>query len=264
MEGDLGVSLTIYTFWLPLGLIGAKICAICGRNLETMKWRQIADDVVVMSFPWRVFGIDFARNVTLLRLRDGRVVIHSSAPFTTEDIAAIRRFGEPAWLVDATLIHDTFAKEGRAAFPNLPYLAPDGFTRAAGVATQPLSPPPSDWQGEIDVLKIDGNRMNEHALLHRCSATLVVADLFFSFPTDIRGSARFFVRHIMRLPRLFGVSLFFRVLMIRDRQAFQNSMKAVLQWNFERIVVAHREPVEEEARATVERALRDHGFLSQA
>src|SRR6188472_3059865 len=83
-------------------------------------WRQINDDVVVMSFPWNVFRIDFARNVTLLRLRDGRVVIHSSAPFTNEDIAAIREFGQPAWLVDATLLHDTFATKGVPPFPIYP------------------------------------------------------------------------------------------------------------------------------------------------
>src|SRR6059036_3728394 len=184
-----------------------------------MKWRQITDDVAVMSFPWRAFGIDFERNVSLLRLRDRRVAIHSSAPFTAEDIAAIRGFGEPAWLVDATLMHDTFAKESRAAFPDLPYLAPDGFTKTTGITTQPLTPLPSDWQGEIDVLKIDGNRMNEHVLFHRRATTLVVADLFFSFPKETCGWARFFVRHIMRLPRWFGISLFFRVLMIRDRKA---------------------------------------------
>src|SRR5687768_11709854 len=89
--------------------------------------QQLADDVVVMSFPLRFFGIDFGRNVTLLRLGDGRVVIHSTAPFTERDVAAIRAFGEPAWLVDATLLHETFAKEGRAVLPGLPYLAPNGF-----------------------------------------------------------------------------------------------------------------------------------------
>jgi hypothetical protein len=228
-----------------------------------MKWRQITDDVVVMSFPWRAFGIDFERNVSLLRLRDRRVVIHSSAPFTAEDIAAIRRFGEPAWLVDATLMHDTFAKKGRAAFPDLPYLAPNGFKKASGIPIESLDSPPSDWKDEIDVLKIDGNRMNEHALFHRHSATLVVADLFFSFPMEMRGWARFFVRHVMRLPRLFGISVFFRMT-IGDRQAFERSMKTLLQWNFERLVVAHREPVEKEARAAVERALRDSEFLSHA
>jgi hypothetical protein len=230
------------------------------RN-EGAPWRQITDDVMVMSFPWHVFRIDFARNVTLLRLRDGRVVIHSSALFTAEDVAAIRRFGEPAWLVDATLLHDTFAKEGRAAFPDLPYLAPDGFTKASGIPTEPLGSPPSDWKDEIDVLKLDGNRMNEHALFHRRSATLVVADLFFSFPKEMRGWARFFVRHITRLPRLFGMSVFFRMT-ISDREAFKSSMKALLQWNFEHLVVAHREPVDKDAKRTVEQALRDSKLLS--
>ncbi len=95
-------------------------------------WRQLTDDVALISFPWRTLGIDFRRNVTLLRLADGRVVIHSTAPFTEQDIAAIRRFGEPSWLVEATLMHDTFAKEGRAALPHILYLAPVGFARPAG------------------------------------------------------------------------------------------------------------------------------------
>ena len=105
--------------------------------------------------------------------------------------------------------------------------------------------------------------MKEHALFHRPSATLVVADLFFSFPMETRGWERFFVRHVMRLPRLFGISVFFRMT-ISDRQAFARSVKALLQWNFEHLVVAHREPVEKEAKAAVERALGDSGFLSHA
>src|SRR5207302_8926096 len=109
-----------------------------------MNERRIADDVMLMSFPWRTLGIDFRRNVTLLRLADGRVVVHSTAPFTEQDIAAIRRFGEPGWLVEATLMHD-------------------GFAKATEVPTESLLPPPQEWDGEIDVFKIDGVRMNEHA-----------------------------------------------------------------------------------------------------
>src|ERR1041385_5547981 len=161
---------------------------------------RISNDVVIMSFPFRVLGIDFKRNVTLLRLSGGRVVIHSTAPFTEQDVAAIRNFGEPGWLVDATLMHDTFAKQGRAALTGIPYLAPGGFSEVSGVATQPLDPPPSDWAGEIDVLKLDGTRKNEHALFHRRSRTLVVADLFFSFPPETRGWPRVSARSIMGLP----------------------------------------------------------------
>jgi hypothetical protein len=151
-----------------------------------MRWRQVSDDVVQMSFPWCTLGIDFRRNVTLLRLSDRRVVIHSTARFTAEDIAAIRRFGEPAWLVEATLMHHTFAKEGRAAFPDLPYLAPVGFTKVSGISTESLDPPPSDWKGEIDVSRIDGMRMNEHALFHRRSRTLGGGFVLFPAGRDAR------------------------------------------------------------------------------
>ena len=223
-----------------------------GSNPE---WRQIADDVVVMAFPLRFFGIDFARNVTLLRLGDGRLVIHSTAPFTERDVAAIRSFGEPAWLVDATLLHETFAKEGRAALPALHYLAPEGFKAVSGVATQRLDPPPSAWAGEIEVLQVEGTKKKEHLFFHRRSRTLVVADLFFSFPAETGGWARFFARRIMGLPpNLFGVSRFFRLL-ITDKQAFERSINKMLEWDFERVVVAHREPLQAGARAAVESAL---------
>jgi hypothetical protein len=228
-----------------------------------MRWRQVSDEVVLISFPWRTLGIDFRRNVTLLRLSDGRVVIHSTARFTAEDIAAIRRFGEPAWLVEATLMHDTFAKEGRAALPDLPYLAPDGFAKVSGISTGSLWPPPSDWTGEVDVLRIDGMRMNEHALFHRCSRTLVVADLFFSLPAGTRGWPGFFAQHFMRLPRLFGISAFFRF-MISDRPAFERSVNALMELDFEKMIVAHWEPFETDAKPAVDRALRDFGFSTRS
>ena len=227
-----------------------------------MNERRIADDVMIMSFPWRTLGIDFRRNVTLLRLADGRVVVHSTAPFTEQDIAAIRRFGEPSWLVEATLMHDTFAKQARAALPDIPYLAPDGFAKASGVQTESLLPPPQDWDREIDVFKIDGVRMNEHALFHRRSRTLVVADLFFSFPEETSGWPRFFVRHVMGLPRLFGISFFYRRLIIRDKLAFERSMHTLLNLDFERIIVAHWKPPETDARRAVEQALTDCKLLS--
>jgi hypothetical protein len=221
------------------------------------RWLQLNDDVAVMRYPLRAFGIDFGRNVTLLRLRDGRVVIHSSAPFSPQDVARIREFGEPAWLVDATRMHDTFAREARLALPSVSYLAPGPLK---GISTIPLLPSPSDWKGEIEVLKIDGLRkIDEHAFFHRASRTLVLADLLFHFPPQTRGWPRFFVRHVMRLPRLIGISAFFR-LMMRDKEAFGRSMASVLGWNFDRVIVAHREVIETDGRRQLRDALSGCGI----
>ncbi|MEO8440464.1 MAG: hypothetical protein ABI540_09610 [Spartobacteria bacterium] len=226
-------------------------------------WEQLADDVALLQFPLRAFGIDFQRNVTLLRLRDGRLVIHSTAPFESEDVAEIARFGQPTWLVDVTLMHDTFAKAAHTAFAGLTYLAPAGFSKASGLATELLSPAPNDWAGEIDVIAIDGLRyVGEHALFHRASGTLVLGDLLFHFSPETRGWPHFFARHIMRLPRLVGISAFFR-LAIRDKQLFAASLRRVFEYDFQRIVVAHGRPIKQDARTILTRALRERELLTE-
>ena len=63
----------------------------------------------------------------------------------------------------------------------------------------------------------------------------------------------------MRLPRLSGISAFFRLL-IRDRGAFALSMKGMLDWDFEQIVVGHGEPIQNNAKRIFAQALRDRGL----
>ena len=91
--------------------------------------QPLAENLWMLAYPLKMLGADLRRNVTLIRLRSGKVVIHSTAAFTPEDVAAIRALGEPGWLLDGILRHDTFAKEGREAFPGIPYLDRSGHDR---------------------------------------------------------------------------------------------------------------------------------------
>jgi hypothetical protein len=229
-----------------------------------VKLNAIAENLWVAQYPQRFFGIEIGRNVTIIRLGDGRLVIHSTAPFTSADLLAIRELGQPGWLLDATLFHDTFAKQGCAAFARIPYLAPRGFRQIADVSTLPLDQPPPEWSGELEVLRLDGAPIvNEHVFLHRASGTLIVADLLFHFPQNSRGWTRLVVRKLMRLPRLIGMSAFLR-LMIRDKQAFLGSLGALMKWDFDRIVVGHGEVINTGGKAVLREALRERGFVIQS
>jgi uncharacterized protein (DUF2344 family) len=66
----------------------------------------------------------------------------------------------------------------------------------------------------------------------------------------------------MRLPQLFGISAFFRLFALRDEDAFKRSLKALLTLDLERLVVAHSEPIEKNAKRVVEQALSDSKLLS--
>lgn len=224
----------------------------------------VAENLWTMQYPLTMLGAHINRTVTLIKLRSGDLVIHSTAPFTPADVAAISALGQPAYLVEALNAHDTFAKEGQAAFPNIPYLAPQGFSEAAGVLTQSLNPPPAAWGDELVVIELEGkaDAMREYVMLHRPSRTLIVADLVFHVTDEAGLGQRIFAavgliggqEQDTAMPRV-------EKLGINDKAAFERSLETMVQWDFERVIVGHGDVVETGKAALVE-ALREAGFLS--
>ncbi len=222
--------------------------------------QQVANGLWVMRFPLSLVGAQIGRTVTLIRLGSGKVIVHSTAPFAPGDVEAIRELGEPGWLVEATLFHDTHARAGRRAFPGIPYLAPDGFTASTRIRTQSLALPPADWAGEIDVLPVDGMpKVHEHVFLHRQTRTLIVADLVFNLPPDAPGWTRFFMRWVSGMRTFPDISRIFR-LCIRDRTAFAHSLKQILACDFDRMIVGHGRVIEADARQQLQSLLERHGY----
>ncbi len=221
----------------------------------------IADNLWLLQYPLSVLGTQHGRNVTIIRLASGKLIIHSMAPFTAADLAAIRAEGEPAWLVEAMLLHDTYAAEGRKLFPGLPFYGPPGFDKVVKFPTLPLLPPPAEWADEIAIFPLEGVPMvKEHLFLHRPSRTLIVADLVFNFSPEERGWDRFFHRYIAGFKRYPGISRIFR-LFVKDKAAFRASLEGILAHDFDRIIVGHGEIIERQAKSLLQRALKDAGVL---
>ena len=221
---------------------------------------KITDNVWTKSYPLSLLGGQQGRVVSVLRLTSGKLIIHSTGPFTPADVAAINELGSPGWLVECMMRHDTFAKIGRAAFPSIPYLAPISFDTAAGVDCQALLPIPNEWSGEIDLLLIEGMpKALEHVMLHRPSRTLIVADLVFNFQKS--SGWVWFVRNVLMgvkehpdCARLFPH-------LIEDRSAYDRSVRQLLTWDFDRIIVGHNYVVESNGRESLKQALARKGML---
>ena len=224
----------------------------------------IAENLWTLTYPLTELGAHINRNVTLVRLHSGKVVIHSTASFTPQDVAAINALGKPGWLVEATTAHDTFAKEGKAAFPGIPYLAPEGFSEMVGFPTQPLDPPPAAWTDELAILELAGKaeKMREYAMLHRPTRTLIVADLAFHVTAEAGLGQRIFAvagliggkDHETAMPRI-------EKLGVKDKAAFERSLETLLGWDFDRVIVGHGDVVET-GKAALTEALREAGFLA--
>ena len=223
--------------------------------------RTIAENLWLLRYPLNLLGAQVGRTVTVMRLRSGELVVHSTAPFTSADVAAIRALGTPTWLVDVSLFHDTFAAAGQAAFPEAAYAAPEGFPVTGG-NPQLLREPPLAWKGELEVAPIDGMPgAREYVFFHRPSRSLIVADLVFNFGADASAWTRWVFRWIGGIRQYPGVSRYFRS-QIRDRAAFGRAIGRILRWDFDRLIVGHGGVIETGAKPILTAALSEHGFCT--
>ena len=225
----------------------------------TSRPQNLAPNLWLLPYPLKTLGVNIGRNVTIIRLNSGKLIIHSTAPFTSQDVEAIRKLGEPEWIVDTLLRHDTFATQGRAAFPSARYLAPEGFSKDLGFRTEPLIPPPAEWNEEVAVASVEGApEFGEIVTLHRPTRTLIVADLIINFG----GEQSLWAKFLLRIAAVGGkhdpgMTVPFKKA-IRDEAAFVASLETILSWDFDRIVVGHGTPVpaggKEILRATIRNA----------
>lgn len=206
--------------------------------------KALADNLWLLTYPLKLLGVDLRRNVTVIRLASGETVIHSTAPFDPTDVAKIRALGPTGWIVEAMRFHDTFSRHGHDIFPGVPFLAPTGFSGVVGFPTLPLCPAPAAWGDEVAVLRVAGNESyDEHVVLHRPSRTLIVADLAFNFPGDEPLWTELLVRAAVGHHHHPGMSRPFRQA-VSDEASFRRSMDAMMEWDFDRVIVGHGDVIE--------------------
>ena len=226
-----------------------------------MSLQPIAPNLWLLRYPLVMLGINLGRTVTIIRLATGKLIIHSTGPFSNEDVEAIKGLGEPAWIVEALLRHDTFASEGRRAFPAARYLAPDRFSLTTGFTAEPLIPPPAEWAEEIAVTAIGGApAFGELVMLHRPSKTLIVADLIFNFEDERSLWAKAFLWLATVNGRYRpGMTLPYK-LALKDHVAYAASVREILTWDFDRIIVGHGDPIDSGGREKLRSTLQAAGI----
>lgn len=213
-----------------------------------------------LVFPLRFFGLKLGRRVCVFRISGDRLVIHSTGPFSSEQMQAIRKLGTPSILLEGTTMHDTFSREGRKAFAGIQYLVPEGFPRRAiGKDTRSLQELSALTDDEMESVRLEGIRtLTEYACFHRASRTLVLCDLLFNL-VDASGWTRFSMRHFLGVKQWPAIDRPMRWA-VRDRQAFADSIQEIFEWDFDRIMVAHGEIIEAEGKAIFREALKQAGL----
>ncbi|MFP2901633.1 DUF4336 domain-containing protein [Corallococcus sp. 4LFB] len=208
--------------------------------------RGLADDVFVFEAPFTLFGVPVGGRMTVLRLPDGGLWVHSPVAFTPERRAAVEALGQVRFLVAPNLFHHLHLPDWAAAFPDARVVAPAGLRAkqpALRIDQELEDTPDPAWAPVLDQMHVRGMpQLNEFLFFHRPSRTLIVTDLAFHYPRAEGWKLRAYLWLDGVLGR-FAAPRFLR-LFTKDREAARAALQRALGWDVERVVVCHGQVLE--------------------
>lgn len=215
--------------------------------------RELAENLWVAERPQRFYGLEVGARMTVIRLADGSLLVHS--PLALD--AALRRAldvrGPVRFVVAPNRFHHLYAGDLLRAYPEARlWVAPGVERKRPDLAFVDVlgDEAPAEWRNQVDQVFFRGRPLeNEVVFLHRRSRTLVLCDLAFNFGPRAPATTRLVMRLVGGYGR-FGPS---RIdpFIIRDRIAARRSLERILAWDFDRVVIAHGEVLESGGRGAL-------------
>jgi hypothetical protein len=208
--------------------------------------RELAKDLWVAERPQRFYGLEVGTRMTVLRLADGSLLLHSPVALDAELRRELDALGRVRFAVAPNRVHHLYAGKVAEAYPEARLWVGPGLERKRpdlGFAGVLGDEAPAEWKGQLDQVFFRGRPYeNEVVFFHRASRTLILCDLAFNFGPRAAAATRLLMRLLQSYGR-FGPSKL-DPLLIRDRRAARQSLERILRWDFDRVVVAHGDVLE--------------------
>lgn len=202
----------------------------------------------------------YPTRTVLVRLADGGLWVWSPTALGPELAKQVEALGPVTHLVAPNALHHLYLAEWRERFPAARLHAAPGLARKRPdlcFQTELSDVPDPAWAREIDQVVFRGSRfLEEVVFFHRRSRTALVTDLIQRFdPQQLQG----LVRVVMRLWGLVGENgstpREWRASFL-DRRPARAALRRLLDWDPERLVIAHGRLPRERGREAIERGLR--------
>lgn len=233
--------------------------------LNTLK--PVAENVWIVDGPAIRFGVawpkmPFPTRMTVIRLGDDRLFIHSPTELVESLRSEIAGIGAPTWLVGPNRLHYWWIPDWRDAFPAAcvwlaPRIREQAKGRIAFATEQLLARSGYPWDDEIATLPVAGQYMTEFAFFHRRSATLVLTDLIENFEPTRLGPV---IRRVASLGGVLdpngGTPRDMRLTFRRHHAEVREAVETMISWRPLRILLAHGRWYDRDGAAELTRAFR--------
>ena len=195
---------------------------------------------------------DMKRRMTVVRLRDKRLVIFSAVALDEEEMHALEAFGEPAFLIVPNDHHRLDSRIWKDRYPAMQVIAPQGAREKVEKAV-PVNATSADFDDpDVALITVPGTREHEAALeVRRPNGTTLVLN-------DVVGNMRNtsgFGGWLLRMMGFAGdkphVPFPVKVAMISDKAALAVQLRRWADLPLKRILVSHGSVIEDDPRGVL-------------
>lgn len=230
--------------------------------LDTLK--SIGSDIWIVDGPAISFyKLPFSTRMTVVRLENGSVWVHSPIRLTEELALRIEALGPIVALIAPNWIHYAYVNEWKERFPDaLIYAAPGVEARAKKhgldikVDVHLGQGAETAWHGEISQMIVEGSKIHREAVFfHDASKTLILTDLIENFePHKLPLIMRFFVRLAGLTAPNGKMPPDMRASFRGNEELLKNAVVRMINWRPHKIVVAHGKIIDLDAIPHLRRA----------
>lgn len=204
-------------------------------------------DGPVVSMKWLWMRIPFSTRMTIVRLKNGDLWVHSPTALTGPLMQAVDALGPVRHIVAPNRIHYIWVKDwqetyGQAMTYAAPLVAEEAKAIGAVFDITLGEAPVEAWGGEIVHVLAGGDYLIEADFFHRLSSTLILTDLIENFESS-KLHAGWLWRFIYRMTGVLdpqgSMPRDLRLTFWRHRDEMKRAVETMIGWQPERIIIAH-------------------------
>lgn len=215
---------------------------------------SFADDIWVEERAGAFWGLETGTRMTVVRLADGGLFVHSPVGLEPATRRAVDELGPVRAVVAPSVFHHLSVAEWMAAYPDAVFVACPGLEwKRPDLAFDLVTAdtPHERWADDLEQVYFSSRRENEVVFFHRRSRTMICADALLNLSGHPAPSTRLVAKLMGNRAPGFGWP---ERLMIRDRALARRQVDRILAWNIDKIVLAHGPVVSGGGRDVVRRA----------
>jgi hypothetical protein len=202
----------------------------------------IADGTVVS-----VAGFRYPTRCAVVRLHDNGLLIWSPVTLCETLRAEIGALGDVTHLIAPNTLHHLFIAEWQLAYPKSQLYAAPGLSQKRSdlhIESDLTDVPEPAWIDQMEQVVVMNKLTTEVVFFHKPSKTVIFTDILQQFPKGwhvgwrkIIAELDLMVGQTANVPRKFRLGF-------TPRKAARETVRKILDWPAERVLMAHGTPVE--------------------